>query len=344
IIVPGFLGSSLHDPSTWVGPSEIWLNPVRLAAGGFNRMRLAVPGEPAPPPAGAALEGGTPISAYYSLLAGYLVFRGWDVNFVTADFRQAMSHDAAILAAKIRTLSATAPVQIIAHSRGGLVARTAIAQLAAAGLTGLVSRVITLGTPHTGSLEAVATIACFGGTKLKLERLNDAIPQWLGSWLGTGEVRSTLRSWPALYELLPAPSASWLTAQTVAQLYLPATYSNDTFVPVPQYLADALAAWNNLPPMASGIDWIDVAGIGLGTYDGVDASAGVSDPSVFSTSLDGDATVPFKSAHPGGNRLVSVPCNHDLLPQDGRLWPVLHQALTAGLPADVVIGGAVLTI
>ncbi len=344
ILVPGILGSTLRDPYLPPPFGVVWLNPTRLLTGSFPRLRLAVPGESAPAPSGPPLAPGFPLPLYYGLLIAYLEHRGWRVVCPAADWRVPLPQDALRLRDLIRVEAKSGPVRLLCHSRGGLVARHALAFLSQLGELASVERVVGLGVPHTGSLEAATNLACWGGAKRKIEDLDRYIPAFFSAVLGTDQVRDVMRSWPALYELLPAPSASWIAPATVAALYVPATYASSSFRPVPAYLTAALAAWSSIPPVPAGVDWVDVAGVGVQTAVGVPAVGRIAERGSFSVSLAGDGVVPSASAHQSGRRLLTTPTQHDMLPLDGRLWPYLDQALAAGLVADIDLGGRVLRV
>ncbi len=67
------------------------------------------------------------------------------------------------------------PIDIVAHSQGGLVARVAIEGLAAAGDDGVLGAVVTIGTPHQGADLAVAAAAVHDDrTAARLFELVDA--------------------------------------------------------------------------------------------------------------------------------------------------------------------------
>lgn len=345
IVVPGFLGSELSSGSSYgLYTPTVWLNPVNLLTGGFPRLRLAVPGEPSPPPPGPPLREGGPLPLYYGLLCGYLSSRGWRVVTPKADWRKPIMHDAANLAALIRSDSSLWPVRIVCHSRGGLVVRAALALLAETQQQTLVVGVVGIGVPHTGSLNTVPNLACWGSFKLLLERLGKYLPYVSPLSSGDVPVRQCLRSWPALYELMPAPGASWLEGVQASALYQPAVWFGSPLDPVASFLADALAAWGQLAGVPPALDWTDIAGVRLPTPIGVPDITRIVEPGSLTTTTQGDGNVPLLSAHPGSRRLVTTPASHDMLPNDGRTWPYIDAALRGQLAGDVAIQGPTLAL
>jgi len=107
------------------------------------------------------------------------------------DFRLDCEHNADQLAEFVQVrlsalgLGRDKSVIIVAHSMGGIVAR---AWLARTGSWPLCRQLLTLGTPHNGSPKA-------------LEMLVNGAPWWTVSRLPA--IREMLRSWPAMYDLLP---------------------------------------------------------------------------------------------------------------------------------------------
>lgn len=344
ILVPGNLGSVLGDAGGFLGSGVVWLNPVALLSGGLRRMRLRVPGEAGPDPPGLPLLEGYPLPLYYGLIETYLGQCGWDVVSPAMDFRYPLMQDAARLATLIREKGASRPVKLLCHSRGGLVARAALGMLAGTNQLGLVNRVVGLGVPHTGSLNAAQLLACWQPTKLKIEALGKYLPWAYNLFLGIGETRAVIRSWPSQYELLPAPSAPWLIDTDPLALYSPGTYAGTGFDPVPAFLAAALAGWSTLPPVPSSVDWIDVAGNGTATAIACADLSKIGQRGSMGITNSGDGTVSIASAAQSPRRRIITPTQHDMLVMDGRLWPHIHGALLNGLGADLVLAGNVLNV
>lgn len=344
ILVPGWLGSVLGDEGLPPFTDVVWLNPLRILTGAFTRLRLAVPGEPDPPPPGPPLSGGYPLPLYYSLLTRYLEGRGWRVVSPYADWRLPVTTDAAILASVITSEAQANPVHLVCHSRGGLVARKAIQLLQQSGNIGMVRRVIFMGTPHTGSLVAVSALCGWSYLQARLYSLSSYLPPTLGDHLGVTDINRVMRSWPSLYELLPAPSAPWLPASVRASLYLPATYADSPLSPVASYITAAAAHWSAMPPFPLGPTWLFAVGRGVWTPNSIPDVSQIATPHTFDGDYTGDGTVPYASAAISPFPVISTPCQHDLLPADGRLYPVLHDALLNGLQEDVRIEGRTLTL
>jgi pimeloyl-ACP methyl ester carboxylesterase len=142
ILLPGILGSNLK-----VGDDRIWVS-WRLV-NGLRRLRYA---------GNNNVEPDGPIDSYYSALAGFLR-QTHDVIELAYDWRRPIEEEARRLAGVVREALAARsasglPVRILAHSMGGLVARTLQlddSQLWEDMMKRPGARVVMLGTPNRGS-------------------------------------------------------------------------------------------------------------------------------------------------------------------------------------------------
>lgn len=142
-VLPGIMGSELA-----VGGDRVWLNPAALFLGGLVRLRLGA-------------RNVTPKGVYapfYEALIDYLADSHKVIPF-PYDWRRSPDVEARRLADAVReavrsTVSSGQPVRIVAHSMGGLVARSMVAQhpdvwQAMTQVEG--ARLVMLGTPNRGS-------------------------------------------------------------------------------------------------------------------------------------------------------------------------------------------------
>ena len=140
-ILPGISGSHLK-----VGDDRVWIDPLQLARGGVAKLGLHEPG----------VMPEAPLDRYYGDLCDHLR-RTHNVQPIAYDWRKSIVGTAkgfAPLLAEALDRKPEVPVRIVAHSMGGLVARTAFA------LDGKLwkrfqdrrgSRLVMLGTPNGGS-------------------------------------------------------------------------------------------------------------------------------------------------------------------------------------------------
>jgi pimeloyl-ACP methyl ester carboxylesterase len=140
VVLPGIMGSHLR-----VDNRRLWLNFWALVGGGLGELGRDVKAVPDGLVAGA-----------YGRLVKFLVDRGLDVVLFPTDWRASLETEAARLADLLNTLRAAParPIRFMAHSMGGLVARTLMVKEPKLWRT-LVqehdARLVMLGTPNDGS-------------------------------------------------------------------------------------------------------------------------------------------------------------------------------------------------
>jgi len=205
VVVPGTMGSALK-----VGDSAVWLSYWSLMRGGLGDIGWGV----------SDVKPVELLDDFYGPLLEHLA-RDHRVEIFPYDWRRSVRETAQGLAKKLAELVPDAertgkPLHIVAHSMGGLVARTMIAdgadgtavwqrmgQLAAG------SRLLMLGTPNRGSHEAVRWLTGFNPTQAKLTLLDLRH--------GVNGIIDIVRRYPGMAELLPfdeepnpyANSATW---------------------------------------------------------------------------------------------------------------------------------------
>lgn len=187
VFVPGVMGSHLqarHD--------RIWLDPADLALGGLAQIAMSAPG---PVSADGLVE------LAYGSLAGHLG-ASHEVTRFAYDWRQSVQALGEQLAATLRDQLRQAPkrpLNILAHSMGGLLTRAAFVadpqlwdDLVASG-----GRLVMLGTPNQGSHLFVETLLGRSAMIRLLARadLRHAMQ----------EVLDIVAAFPGAVDLLPAP-------------------------------------------------------------------------------------------------------------------------------------------
>ncbi|MBK9783305.1 MAG: CHAT domain-containing protein [Betaproteobacteria bacterium] len=190
VVLPGTMGSQLR-----VGDDTVWLDYWALLKGGLKRLA-------------AGRDGITPVGLvdqFYGPLVEFLA-RSHQVELFPYDWRYSVRQAAARLAQTLEPLVTQAersgqPLRLVAHSMGGLVVRSMIADGGAG--TALWQRIIRLpgsrflmlGTPNLGSYEAVRWLTGFNPTQSKLSLLD--ITQ------STDQIIGLVANYPGLLELLP---------------------------------------------------------------------------------------------------------------------------------------------
>ncbi len=190
VVLPGTMGSQLRaDEDT------VWLDYWSLLKGGLKRLAMDRPGIT---PVGL-------VDQFYGPLVEFLA-RSHQVELFPYDWRHSVRQAAARLADTLEPLVAQAersgqPLRVVAHSMGGLVVRSMIADGGKGSalwqrITRLPgARLLMLGTPNLGSYEAVRWLTGFNPTQTKLSLLD--ITQ------STEQIIGLVARYPGLLELLP---------------------------------------------------------------------------------------------------------------------------------------------
>lgn len=345
LIVPGFSGNELWTPRSFfgLGPQiKVWLNYTGLVAGSWRWLALAPDGVTPTFPGVGAIYAGLPLPDYYGQIATYLEKQGWTVFGAMLDWRELLTLDGQRLSDTVVSLAAQAPIHIVAHSRGGLVTRSALQILSQAGKLALVGRVAGLGVPHEGTWEAAALLSGFQSWSRLTRNLLESAPGAPTGSLLFGSFQQMVISWPAIYQLLPAPFASGVDPSILAAIYDAGQWAAIGRPVSGPWLDAAHQAWTLLPAPPANVTWLDVIGYGVQTA----TTLRVPTPPLRSTdaiySFDGDGLVPIAWATQTGRVRISSPTAHHALPYDGRILPLLGAYLQNGQQADITITGPVL--
>jgi len=344
ILVPGFLGSKLHYHDSWGGTTTLWMNPFVLAQGWMPRLRLPLPGEQVSGPQPAELMPGKPMGAYYGPFAHGMTRRGWTVIQPYADFRRELSYDGWILLQLIRQEYEHGPVNIVCHSRGGLLVRWCLAEMEKTNELHKIRAVVGLGVPHLGSLSAVQLMGNWHPFVGQLARLGNELPERWRRATTRDVIQEMVLTWPSPYHLLPDPRRSWLPGRQAELLYDESPWQNVKHKPSLPHLLAARDAWQKLTPVLDRVRWVDVVGYGSLTPYAIPDFSKVAEDLSQTFTFEGDGTVPVVSAGQSPRLRISIPCRHDALPLDGRLWDLIDLAFHNQLTQDVKILGGVLTI
>ncbi len=268
MIVPGIGGNELHTLSLFFGlgpPQTIWLNRAVILAGGWRWLALAADGASPAYPFTQPLYAGCPLPKYYGAAEIQLTELGWDVRGARLDWRRDLETSAAQLVERLIYLQSEAPFHLLAHSRGGLVTRLALSELAASGQLGLVGRVAGLGVPHFGAWDAAGLVAGWEDSIILLTTVIHAIYGPLIGAAAASALQGAVRSWPAAYQLMPAPTAPGLLPEQAAAIYDSAAWAA-VGVTLPQsWLTRARDLWPQIPPPPASVEWLDVVGTGVMT-------------------------------------------------------------------------------
>jgi len=307
VVVPGFAGSNL-----WRGSEQVW--PSLTLLGHPELLRVERPLEPRGIMGQVVVVPGLLKLAQYSALTeflreslGYEV--GGDLLEFAYDFRQDNRRSAAQLGAAIEQWDVSAPITIVAHSMGCLIARYYIERL---GGKRRIERVVLLGGPHAGTPYAFAGM--LSGPHLLPLGMKNA--QW----------RERLATFPSWYQILPT-----YPCVTVGNASLD-VLGDDSWVPEKQrpLLHDARRFRQELGTHSS-VPAVCVFGYGIKTIAGASverAPGGEVRKADFRFTDGGDGMIPQHSAILPGAEIHPVRQQHGSLYVDDDVRMRLKLELT----------------
>jgi hypothetical protein len=321
LLLHGIMGSKLDGLDAGGDADRIWIHPWRILRGRLAELALDAGGGPARPeyrvrPAG---HFGT---VYLPLLLG--LDREWDARPFAFDWRLDLDTSARALAAAIAAWTPHAPLHLVAHSMGGLVARR-FAQLFPAEWAALRDpdglqrggRLVLLGTPNRGSF--AIPLALSG---------EEAVVKWLARLDARHDRMQLLRilnSFAGSFSMLPSPLLD-LDGDDHRALYRQASWGG---LPVTQAHLDRAHALHEL--LDAGIDpdrLVYVAGFGHPTPHRIRIDA----PGRFSYRIttDGDGRVPHELGLLNGVRTFWCADGHGDLARSEAVLQGIHDLLATG--------------
>ena len=312
---------------------RIWLSYPALAGDGVPLLALNGPGDgPATLLPLKRWVVGPALGDYYGVLADFLAVRN-TVRTFAYDWRMATRPAGELLAAFIDSHFGENPVHIVGHSLGGLVARAAMRVLAEAGRGDQVVRLVTLGTPHYGSLSFLRVLGHLDFTYLTLAGLVSLLRGFsLPAAIGT--IDPVLGTWVSPCELLPWRYFGPLSGRPdqAAAVYTAATYAR--YQPFVQQirLDTAIAAQTWLHQAGDPARTVSLISTGLSTATQIADVNALDSPFGYFYSDQGDGQVPRSYAQwQGAAPYVVHGVAHHELPYSPVVLAVIEQLLAVEL-------------
>jgi pimeloyl-ACP methyl ester carboxylesterase len=306
LILPGIMGSKLGGRlRSGVGTKRrgsafevLWIDPLQIAAGRLTAL---------------ALPSKVPIKSMGVLLFSYarlrltLEIEGFDVDFHSYDWRLGLGELGAKLAARIAADGR--PVTLVAHSMGGLVARSAVRVLPKR----LVRRLVMLGVPNEGSFAPVQALRGtypFVRNMSALDRKHS--PEYLAE--------NVFGTFPGLYHMLPSP-------QRVVGIDLtdPRSWPGDGPAPNAWLLAQVTASRAGLAAADSRM--IHIIGVNQETVVSLRRTAGGFR---YAMNRNGDGTVPLALARLPNVKAYYVDESHANLANNSRVIQAILDLVRRG--------------
>jgi hypothetical protein len=301
ILLPGIMGSELaiERPGN---DDTIWIDLFDMIRGRLRRLAFS---------AGNTIVAPDVIGVLYSPLRLRLRAQGFDAAYHPFDWRRDIRDLGRELAGTIK--ASPVPVDLVAHSMGGLVARMALTDADAAKK---VERLVTLGTPHAGSF---AVTMAFDGSS-SVTRLLDKVD----CRLNARELATLFAEFPGLAGMLPDP-----TVLRTPDFTTPANWPTGLPRPSDALLGEALAFRGALPGKLPGVELIAIAGTGHATNDGASVGSG----GIAYTKGEGDGTVPLRSAATAlADRTFYLDVEHAMMPSSKRMAAAVGALLNRSDP------------
>jgi pimeloyl-ACP methyl ester carboxylesterase len=296
LLLPGIMGSKLGKPRLLpFFDDTIWIDPVDIIAGNLRQISL--------------VDGRKDIEPLGVILFAYLKLKlrlnqaGFDADFHPFDWRQSIPSLGKELADRILKETAANTgrrhLYLVAHSMGGLVSRAALKLLKGKHEDGKVRRLVMLGTPNFGSFAPVQALL---GSYAIIKRI--AALDLRNSLKDL--VNNVFNTFPGLYQMMPAPMKF-----SGINLYSPAVWPDIGMGPRSDLLEkaprvhEAMLQGNNLFSLIAGINQETVVSVRKEDND-----------FVYTTSMEGDGTVPLSFAQLDGVKTYFIEEEHGSLPNN----------------------------
>jgi len=336
VVIHGIMGGELtaHAGSQSGGAStlaqQIWVKLARLISGQFGWLALNAAGD-AELDRTHRIEATGILKSYYGELLLSLS-RNWNVCAFWYDWRKSLDEAATLLHRKLIEWFESAPVHLVAHSMGGLVARTFINRYPDHwkklwddnnGRAG--GRLVMLGTPNHG---AFIIPQIFTGAESLLRKL-----AFVDLSHSLDDIVTVANTFIGAYQMLPSPFVPGGGA--FKPLYQAPTYKGAKVSQT--HLDTALRHHEILQETVDPARMIYVAGYDQPTYDGIKDWGAFVDRNAkkarkaYSVTLAGDGRVPHSLGLLPGVPTYFVDAEHGELSRDRAILAALDDLLVSGV-------------
>jgi hypothetical protein len=314
VVLHGIMGGELTVYPRGESDKRIWLNIPRIVFGALDWLRMTpqLTSENDVRPTGI-------LKKWYSEMILGLAADQWNVQAFCYDWRLDLAESADALRAKIDGwFGGSAPVNLVAHSMGGLVSRTFILSHTDRWKHG--GRLVMLGTPNHGSFAIPQVITGAMDTVRKLAAVDLAHNR--------AELLEILNTMPGSMQMLPSP----LMMPSMEKMYDASTWME--FGVARKLLDLGRASHTRLQKVVDGTRMAYIAGCNQLTKVDVADWARLDDTDGYTDSLAGDGTVPHQLSflYDGGKRIPTyfVEALHGALPNNEDVIAGTQQLLATG--------------
>ena len=282
VVIHGIMGAEL-SVATGGNGDLTWVNAFRIIRGWLDRLRLAPDGRSEAEPK-FTVTASSIMKRYYGEMLLSLGGQKWNVKDFFFDWRKDIDLAADSLNLKLGTwFEKDKPFHIVAHSMGGLVARTFIKKYPQRWKPGSESgRLIMLGTPNHGSFAIPQVMTGVEALVRKLARLDlrhnrVALVNVFNTFVGS-------------YQMLPSPTEM----NEIVALYDSGTYSKFGVSVSQTHLDTARTHHEWLKDAVDPKRMIYVAGYNQATVSGISDWTRLNETEGYMMTRDGDGRVPHK--------------------------------------------------
>ena len=347
-LFPGFAGSELYYTPDLAPNQLFWVSYTQLFAGNLHFAALSPDGVTPLDPCGIQLYPGPPLAAYYgpaaAVLMAQLAPHGYTFHPQPYDWRlDFLSQETPAVADILANCTPADPCTLVGHSFGGLIARLVWSRVVAAGGANLIRRVVTLGTPHWGSYQALRV---FSNDENTIDQLflitysacvNNASKENPNECMlcTPAKIINLFATFPSVYDSLPNPNAPDAADDILRRdLYSAANYQG--VLVEENWLTESLnvngpflLSPTSIPPCEV---LTCICGTGTATANRLIGGSPVNVPSAYTVAGDGDGVVTTPSAEGPGMWIYHVHALHADLPLATAASGLLAQAILEAHP------------
>ncbi|HVF48911.1 MAG TPA: CHAT domain-containing protein [Pyrinomonadaceae bacterium] len=329
VVIHGIMGAELSNFSSPTSQELIWVSYWRILRGWAERLKLNSDGETSKydvRPTGVMKD-------YYGEMLLQLRLRGWNVQPFAFDWRKDINGAADNLSQKINEwFGEESAVHIVAHSMGGLVARSFIKKYPdrwasmwdASGDGRAGGRLVMLGTPTYGSFIIPQVITGIEPMVIKLA--------WLDArrLFGVSDILETTNTFPGSLQMLPSPRVM----SKMEPLYHAQTYGK--FVVSQQHLDNARRFHEQMHDVVDEKRMIYVAGFNRKTFSNIVDFKKIGAAEGYEVTLRGDGRVPHllgiprRSDNKPIERVYYIEEDHGELPRNRTILSIMDEMLSKG--------------
>lgn len=303
LILPGIMGSTLHRRRSFFPDDHIWIDIDDIILGGLTKLAIN--------PASNDVYASGAIEFTYLRMKARLNSYGYDADYLPYDWRLSIPDTGKQLFLDLKR-QGLSDIVLVGHSMGGLVARR-IAQLDAESGSGLVKKVVTVGTPNYGSYSPVQVFQNDHALLMKVARADlFNTPSDL--------ISKVLRAFPGLVEMMPHPD------KRTVNFFDADVWKKSATAPEKDVLQKAIQKVRSLAEVDDRFS--QIIGVGLSTIQ--NATLDTKGVATYTTSLDGDGTVPRDLAEMGSVNRYYIQGEHGSLCNKFAVIRAVHDIIVTG--------------